>query len=267
MHVTAAYSNAVLVAVLPYVADCAKALNLPIPQPITTNQLKHFGVDPYRGHFGAGLTFTNDYFFTFEYGIVTSFRCPDDWYTMADENWDHLDRYVGTDNMTTNEAIQLARDSFRKLGYKPEDFGVDGPPTTFWGPHDSKRLGHIPYCRAEWESPAMPEALESDPKFAHSYLLTNHSMYFDINLQTKQVVAMFVGGRPIFKTNPKIDVVLELESDYRKRNQMQIFVRTNVPPHWQSDQITNTHPVTLPDQTTNTSPAAPPPSGQETKRE
>jgi hypothetical protein len=255
MHVTAAYSNAVLVAVLPYVADCAKALNLPIPQLITTNQLKRYSVDPYKGHFGAGLMFTNDYWFTFENGVVTAFRCPDDWYTMADENWEHLERYVGTDNMTTNEAIQLARDSFRKLGYKPEDFGVDGPPTTFWGPHDSKRLGHIPYCRAEWESPALPEAMESDPQFAHSYMLTNYSMYFDINLQTKQVVAMWRCGGRFWRPNPKIDVVLELESDYQKRNQMHMFIRTNAPPHWPINQATNSKP------------AIPLTSGQETKLE
>jgi hypothetical protein len=246
MHVTAAYSNAVLVAVLPYVADCAKALNLPIPQPITTNHLSRYSVDPYKGHFGAGLMFTNDYFFTFEYGFVTSFRCPDDYFTMADENWGNLERYVGKDNMTTNEAIQLARDSFRKLGYKPEDFGMDGPPTLCEGPYDNKRLGRIPYCRAEWKSPAFPEGMESDPQFVQSYLSTSYWVYFDINLQTKQVTAMQLGSRQFWKPNPKIDVVPELESDYQKRNQVHLFVRTNAPMRWPLNQATNTPPATPP---------------------
>ncbi|MGO8836714.1 MAG: hypothetical protein ACLQAH_08100 [Limisphaerales bacterium] len=221
MHVTAAYSNAVMVAVMPYVADCAKALNLPVPQPITTNQLAHIGIDPYKGHFGAGLKFTNDYFFTFENGIVTSFRCPDDYFTMADENWDHLERYVGKDNMTTNDAVQLARDSFRNLGYKPEDFGVDGPPTGCQGPFDNKRWGHIPYCRVAWERQPVENQVEIDRSF---------SVYFDINLQTKQVTAMWRSGRQFWKPNPKIDIVLEPEADYRKRTQLQMFVRTNAPP-------------------------------------
>jgi hypothetical protein len=254
VHVSAAYSNAVLVAALPYVSDCAKALNLPIPQPITTSQVQHFGTSPIKDRIGGGLRLTNGYFFTFEFGIVTSFRCPDDWYTMADENWEHLERYVGKDNMTTNEAIQLARDSFRKLGYKPEDFGIDGQPTTVLGPHDAKRLGHIPYCRVEWESPPPPDEKESDAEFARGYMLTNYSTYFDINLQTKQIVAMFVSGRPFFKSNPKIDVVPELESDYQKLNQVHLFVRTNAP-HWPLNQSTNTTPVVSP------------PVGQETKPE
>jgi hypothetical protein len=255
IHVTAAFSNAVLVAVLPCVADCAKTLNLPIPQPITTSQVQRFGTSPVKDRIGGGLMLTNQYFFTFEYGIVTSFRCPDDYFTMADENWEHLERYVGQDNMSTNEAVQLARDSFRKLGYKPEDFGVDGPPTTFLGPHDSKRLGHIPYCRVKWESPAPPEAMESDLKFAQSYLLTNYSVYFDINLQTKQVVAMWRCSRRFWKPNPEIDVVPELESDYRKQTQMHMFIRSNAPPHWPLNQATNSKP------------AIPPTRGQETKQE
>ena len=220
MHVTAAYSNAVLVAVLPYVADCAKALNLPIPQPITTNQLDRYGVDPYEGHFGAGLMFTNDYFFTFENGIVTSFRCPDDYFTMAEENWDHLERYVGKDNMTTNDAIKLARDSFRKLGYKPEDFGVDGPPTDCRGPFDNKRLGHIPYYRVTWERAPVENYVEVD---------RNYSIYFDINLQTTQLVGMWRNSKPFWRSNPKVDVVLESESDYQKRNQLHILISTNAP--------------------------------------
>lgn len=255
IHVTAAFSNAVLVAILPYVSDCAKALNLPIPQPITTSQVQRFGTSPVKDRIGGGLMLTNQYFFTFEYGIVTSFRCPDDYFTMADENWEHLERYVGKDNMTTNEAIQLARDSFGKLGYKPEDFGVDGPPTLCEGPYDNKRLGHIPYCRAEWKSPGITDEMESDPKVKNSYLLTNCWVYFDINLQTKQVTAMELSSRQFWLPNPKIDVVPELESDYQKQNQVHLFVRTNAPLHW---------PLNL---ATNTPPATPPPGGQEMKLE
>ena len=36
IRITADYSNAVLVAVLPYVSDFAQKLDLPVPHPITT---------------------------------------------------------------------------------------------------------------------------------------------------------------------------------------------------------------------------------------
>jgi hypothetical protein len=228
IHMTATYSNAMLVAILPYISDCAKQLDLPIELPITANQVAHFGASPYKDSIGGGVWLTNHYWFVFNDGFVRGFRSPDDWFTMADEYWDHLERYVGKDNMTTNEAVELARDSFRKLGYKSEDFQVDGQPTNLEGPYDNKKLGHIPCCKVEWNS---PEAT-SQEEFDRSYKIR-----FDIDMQSKQVVGMTLMSKRFFQTNPKVDVVPELESDYRKRIQGKMFVRTNAPAHY--------HPVQL----------------------
>lgn len=222
IHMTATYSNAMLVAILPHISDCAKQLDLPIPQPITANQVVHFGASPYKDFVAGGIWLTNHYWFCFERGCVTGFRSPDDWFTMADEYWDHLDRYVGKDNMTTNEAIELARNAFRKLGYKPEDFHVDSPPTKFQGSHDNKQLGHIPYCRVEWDS----SEAKNQEEFNRSY-----HIQFDIDMQQKHVVGMSLSSRSFFKSDPKVDVVPELESVYQKRIQGKMFIRTNVPSH------------------------------------
>jgi len=70
---------------------------------------------------------------------------------MADENWDHLDRYVGTDNMTTNEAIHW-RAIPSQVGLQAEDFGVDGRLQPSGDRMILNGLGHIPYCRAEWKA-------------------------------------------------------------------------------------------------------------------
>jgi hypothetical protein len=135
--------------------------------------------------------------------------------------------------MTTNETIQLARDSFSKLGYKPEDFGVDGQPTEYQGSHDNKKLGHIPYCRVKWESPEP----KSQAEFDHSYHIC-----FDIDMQQKQVVGMSLASKRFFRPDPKVDIEPELESDYRNQNQMHMFIRTNASPHRLSNQATNTPP-------------------------
>jgi hypothetical protein len=235
IHMTIAYSNAMLVAILPHISDCAKQLDMPILQPVTIDHVARFNASPFKDAIGGGLWLTNQYWFVFNNGFVRGFRCPDDYYTMADENWDHLERYVGIDNMTTNEAIQLARDAFRKLGYKPADFGVDGPPTYSLGPSDNKRLGHIPYCRVEWNSPKPA----SQEEFNRGY-----NIQFDISLQQKRIVGMSLISKRFFRPDPKIDVVAELESDYQQRNQMHMFIRTNAPSHWHPDQTTNSHPAT-----------------------
>ena len=53
IHMTAAYSNAVLVAILPHVSDFAKKLDLPIPQPITATQVLKSRPSPYQGRVEA----------------------------------------------------------------------------------------------------------------------------------------------------------------------------------------------------------------------
>jgi hypothetical protein len=220
IHMTAMYSNAMLVAILPHISDCAKQLDLPLPQPITLDQVARFSPSPYKDSVGGAIWLTNNNWFIFDNGFVRGFRSPDDWFAMADEYWDHLERYVGKDNMTTNEAVELARDSFRKLGYEPKDFHVDEPPTILEGSHDNKQLGHIPYCKVEWDS---PEARNQE-EFNQSYKIR-----FDIDLQHRQVVGMSLISKRFFRPAPKLDVEPELESDYRKRMGSRMFIRTNAP--------------------------------------
>jgi hypothetical protein len=138
-HITAAWSNTVLVALLPHFSDCAKQLNLPIPTPITISQVARFMPPMEAGVFEAGLWLTNGYVFNYLNGATTGFySLHDDWYIQQDI--DGLERFAGKDNMTTNEAIDLARNSFVKLGYNLADFHMDNPPTEFEKPADTQRL-------------------------------------------------------------------------------------------------------------------------------
>jgi hypothetical protein len=82
------------------------------------------------------------------------------------------------------------------------------------------QIGHIPYCKVEWNS---PEAT-SQEEFDQSYKIR-----FDIDMQSKQVVGMTLTSKRFFKPDPKVDIVPELESDYR--NRMQNNILTNAPAH------------------------------------
>jgi hypothetical protein len=215
IHITATWSNAVLVALLPHFSDCAKQLNLPIPTPIMMSQVAQFHPPIETGAFEAGLWLTNGYTFFYLNGAVTGFNSMrDDWFVQQDI--DGLERFVGKDNMTTNEAIVLARNSFVKLGYKPADFQMDGQPSAIEGPYDNERLGHIPYCRVTWEyrSP------------------TNHCLLeFDVNMNQKRLSGMALVSQKLWRPLPKIDATPELETDYQKKHQpAKMFHRTNAPP-------------------------------------
>jgi hypothetical protein len=126
--------------------------------------------------------------------------------------------------MTTNEVISMARDALSKLGYKPElTHSYEAP--TLEGPYDLRRIvGHVPYCRVIWDWPKMDHSVDAN---------LNH-IHITINMETKALVGMeltfsrtnlAVLGAPI-----TVNVVPELQSDYRKRVKGKMFIRTNAPP-------------------------------------
>lgn len=65
IQMTAAYSNAVLIAILPHVTDVAKNLDLPILQPVQAAHVERFVCDPRKGSIGGWVTLTNGYKFWF----------------------------------------------------------------------------------------------------------------------------------------------------------------------------------------------------------
>ena len=217
IHMTAAFSNAVLVAILPHVSDFAKRLELPIPLPITANQIKEFKPHPFTNFIGGVLTLTNgDRFFEGGHGYVNIFYGYKN-YNMPPEDldWDNREQWAsqfyGQMNMTTNEVIEFARDALRKLGYQPKTLHADMPPTQFNGPwvHGTNT---IPFCDVEWS----PED-------------GNDIIFISINAEKKQIVCFSLVSTNAWRAPPKLDVVPELESDYQKRLKGKMFIRTNAP--------------------------------------
>ena len=215
-QLTAAYSNAVLVAVLPHISDCAKKLDLPITQPITIEQVGKFNASPYTNNVGGGLWLTNHYWFAFSFGYVNGFRSPDDWFSI--QNFDNIERFSGKDNMTTNSAIEFARTSFSRLGYQPEMFHINEQPTSIEIPPDSKKIGHIPYCRIIWES---PEASTREER------LKSYTIQFDIDMQRRQVVGMSLSGTNFWRQSPTIDITPEPAYQNSIQNHTNVPVRIN----------------------------------------
>jgi hypothetical protein len=225
---TAAYSNALLVAIMPYVSDFAKKLKLDIPQPVTPAQVIWLSPMYFKDYIGGGLVLSNHYWFAFDQGAVTSFRSPDNVFYDEDPaaNWA---RYAfGKDNMTTNEAIEMARATLRNLGYQPEDLHADGPPTLVQGPFDLKDGHHVPHCKVEWEKYWGTNAPPGEAP-------GGSSLHVEINLEKKIVTGLTIVSSRIRRPLPKVDIEPELESDYQKRMKPptgKMFIRTNAPPRF-----------------------------------
>jgi hypothetical protein len=228
IHMTAAYSNAVMVAILPHFSEFAQKLDIPAPNPITTNHVAKGWVYPIKDMVACSVTLTNGTLFIYDStGYVTSFRATNDiFYELDTSDLERMKLFVGKPNMTTNEAIALARATILKLGYKPEYFGATNPPDWFEGPVKSI-VGLLPYCSIKWEHPE-----NEFNKFS-----------VEVDMQSKKVVGLFVDFDVEFaKTNnlshpQKVDIIPELERDFKKRNTNQLFIRTNAPVKPQSTRI------------------------------
>jgi hypothetical protein len=220
IHITATYSNALLVAILPHISDVAKKLDLPIPQPITTNQVMRFAPSPYKGHFSGSVVLTNDYWFSFDQrGFVDSFRAPTNWFSANDDIADHPERYSGTTLMTTNEIVAFARNTLLKLGYPPEITHSDLTPQ-LQGPSVLNSGLHICYARVEWKP------IQDLDNNAYT------DARVDINTHDNTVVGLYL----FFKTNQvstplQINVEPETQEQFMQRTKARLFVRTNAPSH------------------------------------
>ena len=118
IHVTAQYSNAVIVALLPYVSDYAHRLNLPVPHPVTAADVVHASVLPWLDKDGciggAGIGVRGGYGFTFQFGYINSFGGPHSFYNAR--NPEDVPKFYGEVKMSKAEAVALARDALTKLG-------------------------------------------------------------------------------------------------------------------------------------------------------
>ena len=191
VQVTAQYSNAVLVALLPYVSDFSKNMELPIPTPITTNQVRQFKCSPYLDKFGGHIVLTNGYEFSFVHGCIGLYRSPKCYFFLQDP--DRIPEFYGRVKISEAEALQIAHQAIKKIGYTDAMLNANSKPEIT----RPTRIGTnvVPRYRIKWRYPN-----ESDPERPRS------SIDFEINATTKQVEMMSLLNTNAWRPSPKVDV-------------------------------------------------------------
>jgi len=150
IQITAGYSNAVLVAILPHVTDFAQKLDLPMDLPVTTAQVQRFMPDSRPWDVAGRVQLTNGYSFRFDHGYVSAFRSPlSTTEAMAGNRFRELEGQV---RMSADEVVEFARSALRRLGHNEEDLYVDLKPEKVEGP---VRLGRllVPHYVISWADP------------------------------------------------------------------------------------------------------------------
>jgi hypothetical protein len=148
IRVTAEYSNAVLVAVLPYVSNVVEKLDLPVPRPVTVEQVTYCEVAPQR-KLAAGIGIKGDWRFVFSRGYIDTIQGPRHFFGIQD--FDRIPEFFGETKISKNQAVQLARDTLRKLDIPLESvFAEQEPRVTGPLPNGTNT---IPRYLVEWFDP------------------------------------------------------------------------------------------------------------------
>jgi hypothetical protein len=176
IKITPEYSNAVLKAVLPIFSDSAEKLGLPVPKPISQNDINKFTVQPFR-ELTAFLLLNNGWVFEYSFGGVRYISNLRSYAALQDP--DEIPRYYGKVKMTQTEAVQMARNTLVKLGIPLEDVFAEQEPHVTPPPHiDGTNI--VPHYEIKWITPRAGEATSVD---------------IHINAETKQIERIYISNK------------------------------------------------------------------------
>jgi len=204
IRVTAEYSNAVLVAMLPYFSDFAKKIELPVPTPIKAEHVVRCGVLPWRnkdgGIAGGSITIKGGWSFGYNFGYVNTVTGTNSYF--IEQNPDEIHKYYGPVRMTKPEAVELARKTIQKLGISLESvFAEQEPSVTL-----PEKIGTniVPHYRIAW----------LDPRGG------GRSVDMDINGDAGRVERMYLFNKNLERPPPKLGITAPI--DPRRRAWPQI---------------------------------------------
>lgn len=195
VQMTATYSNAVLVAILPHITDVAQKLELPVATPITQSEIRRYFCDPQVGEIGGFVVLTNGYQFWYGKGHVRMFHSPRDYFVL--QNPDLIPKLYGPLNMDGQEAVALARQSLSKLGYTNDLLYTTEPDVKLATPEKAfaNKKG-VPQYEIVWHDPSLSYRRPFD-----------ELAKVDVNAEVKHVDGFVLNNKQFWKPNPEVSVV------------------------------------------------------------
>lgn len=190
-QVTAQYSNAVLVAILPHVSDFAKRLDLPVVQPVTVAHVRRFGCSPRSDHIGGRVVLTNGYEFSFDRGRVALYRSPHSYFSL--QNPDRIPEFYGPVKINQKQAVQIAHEAIKKLGYTDTLLHADRAGEVTEPIKIGKNV--VPRYRFRWLKPG--ESSNSSP---------GTSIDLEVDASTGQIQMMSLLNTNTWRPDPKVGV-------------------------------------------------------------
>jgi len=191
LQVTADYSNAVLLAVLPYVSDFATKLDLPVQKPVTPAQVREFKCSWRSDQIGGSVRLLNGFQFSFVDGRVALYRSPKSYYSLQDPT--RLPEFYGEVRVSESQAVGIAHEAIRKLGYSDAMLAADRSPLIV--PPPKVGTNTVPRYRIKWFDPHSRDPADLLP-----------TIDLEVDASTRAIRMLTLFSPSTFRPQPKVNV-------------------------------------------------------------
>jgi hypothetical protein len=171
----------------------AKKLSLPIPYPLTTNNVARVEAFNNDGWPHCEIWLTNGWHFVYRHKMVNGFFTPHNFFD-SDNRKIHIRDFDGKWNLTTNEAIEVVRRAMAKLDYPTNNVHMNFQPKAYTASVDKE---HIPRLRFEWYY-SLQDELQS-------------RLEAEVNMDNGRLESLYYDDKAYWNSRPPIDVPISIK--------------------------------------------------------
>ena len=172
----------------------AKRLSLPIPYPLTTNNVAKVEAHNNDGWPHCEIWLTNGWHFVYRHTMVNGYYAPDNFFA-SDNRKIHIKDFDGKWNLTTNQAIKIVRQALKKLDYPTNNIHMEDSKTFIHGVSVNKE--HIPRLSFEWYYEPNDE-LQS-------------RLEAEVNMDNGKLESLYYDDKAYWNSRPAIDVPISIK--------------------------------------------------------
>jgi hypothetical protein len=172
----------------------AQKLSLPIPRPLTTNDVAKVTITDNEGWPHCEITLTNGWRFIYRHTMVNGYYASDNFFN-SDNRKIHIKDFDGKWNLTTNQAIEIVRQALKKLDYPTNSIHIADAKTFIHGASVDRE--HIPRLSFEW------------------YYETNDDLQSrleaEVNMDNGKLESLYYDDKAYWNSRPPIDVPISVK--------------------------------------------------------
>lgn len=173
--------------------EYAEKLSLPIPHPLTTNNVARVEAYNNDGWPHCEIWLTNGWWFVYRHTMVNGFYSSDTFFD-SEKRKIHIKDFDGKWRLTTNQAIAIVSNAMTKLNYPTNNIHMDFAPSVYTA---SIAREHIPRVRLEWDFTANDD-LQS-------------RVEAEVNMDNGKLESLYYDDKAYWGSRPPIDIPISVQ--------------------------------------------------------